>query len=220
MGKQALSIRKKGYFLNPGFMFDNRTDAAGQLLSHLQRYRTLDTLVLAIPRGGVPIGHHIAQSLHVPLDIVLTKKIGHPRQRELAIGAVSMSSRVITNQYDVPDSYIEEETERIRQELQRKYALYRGQRKATDLKGKHLILTDDGIATGNTMYVTIQLVKQQHPEAVTVAVPVSAQRAKQRLESEVDEYISLLSPSNFRTVSQYYAAYEQVSDEEVVALLR
>lgn len=201
-------------------MFKNRIDAAQQLLSHLQDYREKDTLILSIPRGGVPIGHFIAERLGLPLDIVLTKKIGHPLHKELAIGAVSMNSRIIDNQYKVSESYIEEETEKIRKDLTRKYALYRGQREAVDLEHKYLILTDDGIATGSTMYATIQLVKQSAPAAVTVAVPVSSLSARQNLENEVYEYISLLSPPDFMAVSQYYAEYEQVSDEEVIALLQ
>lgn len=200
-------------------MFENRNDAAEQLVSHLQDYRHRDALVLAIPRGGVPIGHHIAQALDLPLDIVLIKKIGHPMQKELAIGAVSLNSRIIDNRFEVPENYIEEETQRIRKDLQRKYELYRGTEKGIDLEGKYLILTDDGIATGSTMLATIQLVRKNNPASVTVAVPVSSVSARNLLQQEVDEYISLLTPPNFGAVSRYYEAYEQVSDEEVMALL-
>lgn len=200
-------------------MFENRIDAAQQLLSYLQDYQKKDALVLSIPRGGVPMGHHIAQALDLPLDIVLTKKIGHPLHKELAIGAVSLNSRIIDNQFEVSESYIEEETERIRKDLQRKYKLYRGKGEGVDFEHKHLILVDDGIATGSTMLVTIQLVRKNNPAGVTVAVPVSSVSAKKLLQQEVDEYISLLTPANFGAVSQYYEEYEQVSDEEVVALL-
>lgn len=200
-------------------MFKNRIDAAEQLLSYLQNYQKKDALVLAIPRGGVPMGHHIAKALDLPLDIVLTKKIGHPLHKELAIGAVSLNSSIIDHQYDVPDSYIEEEIHSIRKDLQRKYELYKGKGEGVDFEHKHLILIDDGIATGITMLATIQLVRKQKPASVTVVVPVSSVSARNLLQPEVDEYISLLMPANFRAVSQFYEEYEQVSDEEVVALL-
>lgn len=200
-------------------MFENRMDAAQQLLSYLQPYRQQDSVILCIPRGGVPIGHLIAQALEVPLDIVLTKKIGHPSHQELAIGAVSRNSRIINKQFEVPESYIEEETKRIREDLQRKYELYRGKGESIALEHKHPILVDDGIATGNTMRATIQLVRENKPASITVAVPVSSLSAKALLQPEVDAYISLLTPVNLGAVSRYYQEYEQVSDEEVVALL-
>lgn len=200
-------------------MFHDRIDAAQQLVQHLQKYQAEDAVILSIPRGGVPIGDHIAKALDLPLDIVPIKKIGHPLHKELAIGAVSMDSRIIDNYYDIPQSYIEEETERIREDLKRKYELYRRKGKGIDLENKHLILTDDGIATGSTMLATIQLIRQNNPAGVTVAVPVSSVSAKELLQEEVTEYISLLTPPDFRSVSQFYEKYEQVSDKEVVALL-
>ncbi len=200
-------------------MFIDRIEAAQQLLTPLEKYRRLDSVILSIPRGGVPIGHYIAEVLEIPLDIVLTKKIGHPLHKELAIGAVSLHSRIIDKQYTVPENYIEDETARIRKDLQRKYEIYRGKREGVALTHKHLILVDDGIATGITMLATIQLVLKSNPAGVVVAVPVSSVSAKELLAPEVDEYISLLTPSNFEAVSQYYENYAQVSDEEVINLL-
>ena len=202
-------------------MYENRTDAGKQLAVPLKDYQGLETVVLAIPRGGLPIGAEVARALKVPLDVALTKKIGHPQHREYAIGAVSLESVILNESEIVPKSYIEEETTRIREELQRRQDQYYKNRKPLSLKNKVVIVVDDGIATGNTLMATVQLVSKQNPSQIIVAIPVAPVQAIHMLEAlpEIDRVICLATPSNFRAVGQFYLHFYQVSDEEAIRIL-
>ncbi len=202
-------------------MYENRTDAGKQLAVPLKDYKGLETVVLAIPRGGLPIGAEVARALKVPLDVALTKKIGHPQHREYAIGAVSLESVILNESEIVPKSYIEEETTRIREELQRRQDQYYKNRKPLSLKNKVVIVVDDGIATGNTLMATVQLVSKQNPSQIIVAIPVAPVQAIHMLEAlpEIDRVICLATPSNFRAVGQFYLHFYQVSDEEAIRIL-
>ena len=202
-------------------MYENRTDAGKQLAVPLKDYQGLETVVLSIPRGGLPIGAEVARALKVPLDVALTKKIGHPQHREYAIGAVSLESVILNESEIVPKSYIEEETTRIREELQRRQDQYYKNRKPLSLKNKVVIVVDDGIATGNTLMATVQLVSKQNPSQIIVAIPVAPVQAIHMLEAlpEIDRVICLATPSNFRAVGQFYLHFYQVSDEEAIRIL-
>ncbi len=202
-------------------MYENRTDAGKQLAVPLKDYKGLETVVLSIPRGGLPIGAEVARALKVPLDVALTKKIGHPQHREYAIGAVSLESVILNESEIVPKSYIEEETTRIREELQRRQDQYYKNRKPLSLKNKVVIVVDDGIATGNTLMATVQLVSKQNPSQIIVAIPVAPVQAIHMLEAlpEIDRVICLATPSNFRAVGQFYLHFYQVSDEEAIRIL-
>lgn len=197
-------------------MFKNRQDAARQLAGKLNKYQNKEGVVLAIPRGGVPVGFEIALHLHWPLDIVLSKKIGHPTNKEYAIGAVSSTGRIINQGVPVSSDYIEEETARIRSALQNNYHKYRGGRTPEPVTDKTLILTDDGVATGHTMLSTIDLVKRDKPARIIVAIPVAAPEALRKIEERVDEVICLAAPEIFRSVGQFYETFKQTSDEEVI----
>lgn len=202
-------------------MFEDRTDAAVQLSETLIQFKKDDVVVLAIPRGGLPLGSIVAKKLQAPLDVVLTKKIGHPYHREYAIGAVSLENIILSDAVGVTKNYIEEETQRIRQKLKKRQNQYYKNRLPENLKNKIVIIVDDGIATGNTILVTVELVKKFQPKKVVVAVPIASKSAIQKLKSSgnVDEVICLQTPSNFRAVGQFYKEFYQVSDEEAIQLL-
>lgn len=201
-------------------MFRNRIDAALQLAAKLSRYKNTDGIVLAIPRGGVTIGKEIAKELNFRLELILSKKIGHPRNPEYAIGSVSELGMIVNeNITDVPLDYLEEEAARIQVQLKDKYKLFMGDKKPTDLKNKIVILVDDGIATGNTILATIRMIKKQLPKKLIVAVPVAPPDTARRVSKEADEFICLLTPSDFYAVGQFYEDFSQVSDEEVIKML-
>src|ERR1035437_5658901 len=201
-------------------MFKNRSDAAAQLAEKLSRYKNTDGIVLAIPRGGVPIGKEIANELNIPLEIILSKKIGHPNNPEFAIGSVSELGVILDdNVTDIPQEYIQKEAARIQVQLKEKFKLFMGDRKSSDLKNKIVILVDDGIATGNTILATINMIKKSLPKKIIVAVPVSPPATARKISKEVDEFICLLTPAEFYAVGQFYQDFSQVSDEDVIQML-
>ena len=200
-------------------IYKDRVEAAFILTEKLSKYRGKDGVVVAIPRGGLPVGYVLAKFLDFPLDIALTKKIGHPSNKEYAIGSVSLQGRIVGDEA-VGSEYIEAETQRLRNLLREKYHLYRGDRAPVDLNNKFVIITDDGIATGNTMLATIDLVKAQSPKKVIIAVPVAPAETIEWIKEKVDELICLHAPLRFNAVGQFYQNFESVSDKEAVAILR
>lgn len=201
-------------------MIRDRKDAAKRLTERLQKYKGEDGIVLAIPRGGVPIGAYIAKELGFPVEVILSKKIGHPTNPEYAIGAVSMDSVEVNESLSISPEYIEKETKKIQEELKRRYQLFMGDHKPTDLHNKLVILVDDGIATGHTLMATILMIKKQNPKKLVVAVPVAPPAAIEEFEPKVDELICLLAPPGFYAVGQFYENFQQVSDEEVISALK
>jgi len=201
-------------------VFANRTDAAHQLAAHLQYLRQAPRgVVLAVPRGGVPMGAIVAKALGWPLEMVLAKKIGHPTQPEYAVGAVSLESVVLTPGIVLPDGYLHEQVARIRHRLQQRHQTYEGNRPPLVLTGRTVVLVDDGVATGHTLLATVELVRQQAPARLVVAVPVSSPQALGRLQAVADEVVCLLAPPNLQAVGQFYRDFTQVTDEEVIAAL-
>lgn len=200
--------------------FRNRIEAAGRLLPYLEKYRKDDGVIMAIPRGSVPMAFHIARHLHFPLDILMAKKIGFPGNSEFAVGSVSLGGRVLDPRLDVDPDYINLETARIRKALSDQYALFSGGQQSVSLKGKTVILVDDGIATGYTLLEAVQTVRSQNPRKIVIAVPVAPLRAVDFFRSRVDEIICLHQPSDFHAVGQFYEDFPQVSDEEVVHLMQ
>jgi putative phosphoribosyl transferase len=201
-------------------MFVDRADAGVQLAEALRGFRDSDAVLLAIPRGGVPVAAEVARQLQLPLDILLTKKIGHPKQPELAIGAVSPNGMLLDPRFEVPASYIEREADRIRKVLRERAAAYRAGRPAIPVKGRTAIIVDDGIATGHTVHAAIELLRQAGAERVVVAVPVAARQAVQRLRMLADEVVAVEMPGNLLAIGAYYKDFRQVSDEEVAGTLR
>ena len=196
-------------------VFKDRIEAANLLADKLETYKEKNAIILAIPRGGVPLGYVIAKKLHLPLEVVLSKKIGHPLRQEFAIGAVTLKSRVLSEAAkEVSLSYIEEETNKIRTLLTKRYMDYYGNKQPQELKDKILIIVDDGIATGNTIMSTIKMLYEEHPKKILVAIPVSSQSALKNIKNTpfVDEVICLSAPQNFRN-------FDQVDDLEVKTYL-
>jgi putative phosphoribosyl transferase len=200
-------------------MFQDRIDAGLALSRQLLHYKDADGIILAIPRGGVPVAYPVAHILRLPLDIILSKKIGHPLHKEFAIGAVSLTDRVISPNIQVSQQYIDEETVQIRKRLREMYQQYRGQQQPASVVNKIVILIDDGIATGHTMLSTVEMIKKESPKKVVVAVPVASEQAAQMLSETADEFVAVWIPEFFRSVGEFYEAFTQVSDEEVISFL-
>ncbi len=202
-------------------MFKDRIDAGTQLAEELLGFKSQNVVVLAIPRGGLPLGAIVAKALNAPLDVALTKKIGHPYNKEYAIGAVSLENLILNDAIGVTKAYIEEETTRLRKKLKERHNQYYKNNEPQNLKDKTVIIIDDGIATGNTIMVTIELVKMQNPNKIVVAIPVAPPSTVRKLENvpEVDEVICLETPFNFHAVGQFYEEFNQVSDQEAINLL-
>ncbi len=202
-------------------MFKDRIDAGVQLAEKLAEYENKNVVVLAIPRGGLPIGAIVAKALKAPLDVALSKKIGHPYHKEYAIGAVSMEDIILTDAMGISETYIEEETLRIRKKLKERQEQYYQNRTPQRLKDKTVIIVDDGIATGNTLLVTVDLVSHRKPDKIIVAIPVAPESGILKLKSNpnVDEVVCLEVPYHFQAVGQFYEAFEQVSDEEAIRIL-
>ncbi len=199
--------------------FKDRIDVANQLIPLLGKYRGEDGVVLAVPRGGVPIGHLIAENLKFPLELIFTKKIGHPSNKEYAIGAISMESAVLNSNIDPNEPYILDEIIEIRKKLKEQYKKFMGSRKPINISGKTVIIVDDGIATGNTILATIKLIRKSHPKKIILCTAVAPAETAKKLEQEVDDFICLYTPSNFVSVGQFYENFEQVSDEEVISII-
>lgn len=202
-------------------MFEDRNDAGTQLAKKLTKFKEENVVVLAIPRGGLPVGAQVAKSLQAPLDVVLTKKIGYPTNKEYAIGAVSLESIVLTNAMGIEKSYIDQETARIRKTLRERYNQYYKHQSPVNLKNKTVIIVDDGVATGNTLLATIELVYKQNPSKIVIAIPVAPASAIYKISNteNVDEVICILIPDNFRAVGQFYKNFEQVTDQKAIQIL-
>lgn len=213
--RTILKTNRKG-----NIMFRDREEAARELTTALKQFRHEDAVVLAVPRGGVPIGKIVAEELNLPMDISLIKKIGHPANKEYAIGAVGLDNEYFTEAtLTVPREYVDEEIEKVRKKLQERYRQYMGNSDPVHLKNKTVIIVDDGVATGSTLLATVRLVKNREAAKIIVAVPVGAPEAIRKLQEAADEVICRKTPADFRAVGQYYEVFDQVQDEEVVEML-
>jgi putative phosphoribosyl transferase len=201
-------------------IFENRSEAGAMLAEKLEEFRGSDAIVLAVPRGGIPVGYEIAKRLFLPLDLILAKKIGHPQNPEFAIGSVSIESVVADKYMDITDEYIKKETERIRVQLLEKAMYYDEARPHLDVKGKTAILTDDGIATGNTLLVTTKLLRRQGYEKIVVAVPVLPLEKVETIGESIDRLEYVLAPRYFVGVGAFYENFQQVSDEEAKKMMQ
>ena len=197
--------------------FKNRVDAGNQLAQKILNRRPDQTIVVALPRGGVPLGLEISNVHGILFDVVLAKKLVHPLQREFAIGAVSENCEPILNEeIDVDEKWIEEDTARVRMEIKRRRDQYNQFLTQHSLSGKDVIIVDDGIATGMTMFAAIESVKNQNPNRILVAVPIIPNDTNRILESMVDEVIAIEVPIHFKgAVGAYYQDFSQITDEDV-----
>lgn len=201
-------------------MFQDRSDAGMQLATRLRKDQHVPGLILAVPKGGVPVAYEVAKALHLPLELVMVKKLGHPLNKEYAIGAVGLRDRFVVPQENVSIQYIEEETRRVRCSLLEMQQKFIGDKAQESLTGKTLVIIEDGIATGNTLLSTIQILKKDHPSGIIIATPVVSRSAVMKLRGEVDELIALLIPDHFIGVGAFYKNFTQVTDEEVLHYLK
>lgn len=206
-------------------LYQDRHDGGRQLAKRLAKYANHDdVLVLALPRGGVPVAYEVAEALHAPLDIFLVRKLGVPGHQELAMGAIASGGMRVLNDdvvdyLQIPDEVIGEVAEQESIELQRREQSYRSNRPAPDVRGRTVILVDDGLATGSTMKAAAAALRKQNPARIVVAVPVSAEVTCQSLRAEVDEIVCGATPEPFRAVGLWYRDFSQTTDEEVRDLL-
>lgn len=205
-------------------MFRDRREAGRLLAERLSGYRDQKPIVLALPRGGVEVGYEIARAMGAPLDVVVARKLGTPGQPELALGAIGPGGTYVLNEdvlgwLDVSEDELEQIASQEAREMERRMRLFRGDRPEPILKGKTVILVDDGIATGMTVRAAIEYVDQQEPGHLVLAVPVCAAGTAEVLRSEVDDLISLKTPLELLAIGHWYEDFEQVSDEEAVELL-
>lgn len=207
-------------------IYKDRKDAGIRLASKLTHYKDKkDVIVLTLPRGGVITGCEIARMLNCHLDIIIIRKIGFPGQPELAIGAVSETGAVVLNEdvisiYNISKNYIEQERIKNQEEISRRISLYRGGKGIPKLDGKIIILVDDGVATGVTMKSAISALKKEKIARLVVAVPVASISAETEIKRIVDEWVCLETPYDFMAIGNYYQDFTQVSDEEVIKLLK
>lgn len=206
--------------------FRNRTEAGQELAKKLSAYTNRpDVIVLALPRGGVPVAFEVAKALNVPLDLCLVRKLGVPRQTELAMGAIGMGGVMVLNQevmqcLGLSEDIINAVAVREREELARRDRVYRGNRPIPDLYNRTIILIDDGIATGSTLRAAIATLQSQEPKAIVVAVPVAPLSTCNLLQGDVAEVICLATPEPFYAIGQWYDDFSQTADEEVCHLLQ
>ncbi|HSA92015.1 MAG TPA: phosphoribosyltransferase [Terriglobales bacterium] len=206
--------------------FYDRADAGRQLASRLSKYRNRPgVLVLALPRGGVPVGFEVAAALEAPLDVFLVRKLGVPFQPELAMGALaSGGTRVlnplVTEALALAPEIMESVVAREQAELERRERVYRSGRPAPEVKGKTVILVDDGIATGSTMRAAVLALREQAAKEIVVAVPVAPQSAVAELSSLADELVCVLEPLEFLAIGEWYQDFAQLTDQEVNRLLQ
>lgn len=206
-------------------IYQNRLEAGRYLATLLQQYANRpDVLVLALPRGGVPVGYEVAKALHAPLDVFIVRKLGVPGHEELAMGAIATGGIIVlnnevVNMLRIPRRIIDAVAAREEQELQRREHLYRDDRPLPDVQGKTVILVDDGLATGSTMRAAIEALKQEHPAHIVVATPVGAQPTCEELSQQVSEVICAQTPEPFYGVGYWYQDFSQTSDQEVHDLL-
>jgi putative phosphoribosyl transferase len=207
-------------------IFRDRKDAGRKLAEKLTEYAGRDdVLVLALPRGGVPVAYEVALKLKAPLDVFLVRKLGVPGHEELAMGAIASGGIRVLNDYVVnslriPGAAIDEVAEKEQLELKRREQVYRDSLDPPEIAGKTVILIDDGLATGSTMKAAAVALKRQSPAKIVVAVPVSSRDTCEEFESEVDSIICAATPEPFYGVGMWYQDFSQTSDEEVRELLK
>ena len=207
-------------------IFKDRADAGRKLAARLTRYADReDVLVLALPRGGVPVAYEVAKELKAPLDVFLVRKLGVPGHEELAMGAIASGGVRVINQelvnyLGIPDEVIEAITAIEQRELERRALAYRDKHPSPGIEGRIIILIDDGLATGSTMRAAAVSLRLKKPQRIVVAVPVSSPETCDEFRSEVDEIVCAVTPQHFQGVGLWYDDFSQTSDDEVRNLLK
>jgi len=206
-------------------LFRDRSEAGKRLVPRLQRYANReDAIVLALPRGGVPVAFEVSKALQVPLDVFLVRKLGVPGQEELAMGAIASGGITVFNEdivksLQISPSEIDAIIVREQATLKKRETLYRGSREPLDLKNKTVLLIDDGIATGATIRAAIATIQKMSCDKIVVAIPVAPKETSDLLSGEVDELVCLEMPALFFAIGNWYENFSQTSDDEVTSLL-
>lgn len=204
-------------------IFRDREVGGAVLAEALSKYKGKDVVVYGLPRGGVVTAKVVATALRAPLDLIITRKLGHPRHREYAVGAIAEDGQVALNEREVaalPRDWLEREKQAQLGEAKRRHKAYLGDRAPLPVKGKTAILVDDGIATGYTMKAAILAVRRLDPAKVVVAAPVASPDAARRFVGLADEFVVPHIPGGFHAIGQFYVNFDQVDDDQVVALMK
>lgn len=200
-------------------IFKDRIEAAKLLANKLSKYKDEPGVVMAVPKGGVPLAYIVAKELDFPMQIIFTKKIGHPTNKEYAIGAASLTDYFVEPHHEVSREYIEQELKLVRAKLQGMADKFSGKYDTVDLKEKTVLIIDDGMATGNTLLSTVQLLRKSYPAKIVIAVPVASIEAVDKLKNKVDELLVLHIPSYFESVGSFYENFDNVSEDDVLSYL-
>lgn len=205
-------------------VFEDRIDAGRRLAGRLSHLAGGDTVVVGLPRGGVPVAQQVAGELGAPLDVIVVRKLGVPWQPELAMGAIGeegvrVLDRDLVSSLGISEQRLRSVEDRERAELQRRVEEYRGGRPMRDLRGKTVIVVDDGIATGSTAAAACRVVKEHGAERIVMATPVSSPRASRMLTAYADEVVTVEEPEDFAAIGQFYSDFSQTSDAEVRDIL-
>jgi putative phosphoribosyl transferase len=206
-------------------IFTDRTEAGKQLAAALKGAAGRNAIVLAVPRGGVVVGYQIAHELNIPLDVIITKKIGAPGNPELAVGAVAEDGTILLDKNVVQmanasQSYIKAEAERQKSEIKRRLRTYRGSAPNPEIAGREIILVDDGVATGSTLKAALQSLHKRGAKTVIVAAPVGPSDTIREFQQEADRVVCLSTPDPFYAIGQFYENFNQTTDGEVIELLK
>lgn len=205
-------------------MFLNRIDAGKQLSIKIEKYKEDNPIILAVPRGGLEVAYETIRKFHFPWDLIITRKIGTPHNKEFAIGAVCADGTYFVDEdyvrkLNISKEYIQKEVLTEKDEINRRIEKYRGNRPFVDIKNKTVIIMDDGIATGFTILAAVKWLKKQAPKKIIIAVPVLPKSTLHQLEYVVDEVINLLAPEEFYAVGQYYEDFPEITDELLSLLI-
>jgi len=204
-------------------MFSDRHEAGIKLASALEKFRgKKDFVVIGIPRGGVVVAWEVARYLHAPLDVVVIKKLGYPGNPEFALGATSPDTFYINPELaeSVPKDYIDEELRTKQREARERVDTLKGSRRQVDLVGKTVIVVDDGVATGASMIIALNVIRKMKPSSIVVAIPVAPPDTVKQLRKFADEVATILQPASFFAIGQFYDDFTQIEDEEVKRLLQ
>lgn len=205
--------------------FADRAEGGRRLAERISETELADAVVLALPRGGVAVGYEVARLLEAPLDVLVTRKIGYPHQPELGVGAIAEGGEPVYDEYllrrlNLTPADLTETVAAEREELSRRVEAYRGARALPPVAGRDVIVVDDGLATGGTARAALRAIREQGPRKLVLAAPVSATDTTEAMQKEADEVVVLATPLNFRAVGQWFRRFDQLTDEDVIDLLR
>jgi putative phosphoribosyl transferase len=197
-------------------MFKNRIQAGKALARELKEFKNSNAVVLAIPKGGVPVGYEIARELDLPMEIIFIKRLNSPHDSDYGIGFVGINESYLDLYDGVSESHVRQETEKIREKLEQMKIKFGAEGPQVNLKDRVVILVDDGIGIGETILASLHIIKKSSPKKIIVAVPVASRLARQNLELSADAVVCLLIPEQFHGLAAYYEQFDPVSDEEIV----